>query len=302
MLDYDKQEYRKFTGKRERDKHLNVLKGILTGFISDSHVNSHEVEELKNWCSLLGDYIDSKPFDELIPQINEALSDDVLTLEEVNDILWVIDKFICKNKAYDPITRGLQQLEGFMHGMLTDNIIKDIEIERIKTWIDCNDYLTGYYPYDEVSALLTSILQDNVITDDEKNILKVYFSEFIDSNSSIEIDFDEIENLKNDYTVEGICSVCPEIAFENKRFCFTGASTRATRKEFESLIPSIGGTFSKGVTKKTDYLIIGANGNVCWAYSCYGRKVEQAIDLRKSGSRITIIHENDFWDAFEDAQ
>lgn len=302
MSNYDKQEYRKFTGKGERDKHLNILKGILTGFSSDSNVNSSEIEELKNWCSLLADYADNKPFDELLPLIREALSDNILTLDEIDDILWVIDKFITTNKYYDPVTRGLQELQGFMHGILADNIIDDIEIKRINDWINSHEFLTGYYPYDEVSSLLTSILSDKVITDDERNILKVYFSEFIDPNSSIEIDFDEIENLKNDYTVDGICSVCPEIDFKDKNFCFTGASTKATRKDFEALIPSIGGTFSKAITKKTNYLIIGNNGNICWAYSCYGRKVEQAITLRKNGTKIIIIHENDFWDAVEDAQ
>ncbi len=143
-------------------------------------------------------------------------------------------------------------------------------------------------------------MSDGIITDDERNILKVYFSEFIDKDSSIEIDFKEIEQLKNDYTIEGICSVCPEINFEDKTFCFTGASTKATRKDFETLIPSLGGLFSNSVTKKTDYLIIGDNGNTCWAYSCYGRKVEQAISQRKKGQKIIILHENDFWDAVED--
>lgn len=304
MLDYDKQEYKKFTGKSERDKHLNVLKGILTGIVCDTNVNSKEISELENWCSLLADYADTRPFDELLPLIREALSDNVLTLDEINDIQWVIDNFISKSKNtyYDPITHGIQQLEGIMHGVLADNVINDTEIKMLKSWIESHDFLTGYYPYDEVSSLLTSILSDKVITDDERNILKIYFSEFIDSNSSVEIDFDEIEILKNDYTVDGICSVCPEIDFKDKTFCFTGASTKATRKDFENLIPSLSGSFSKNVTKKTDYLIIGCNGNACWAYSCYGRKVEQAINLRKSGSKIIIIHENDFWDAVEDAQ
>lgn len=304
MLDYDKQEYRQFTGKSERDKYLNILKGILTGITCDSNVNSDEIEELKNWCSLLADYSNSKPFDELLPLIREALSDNILTLDEVNDILWVIDNFTSnsKNKFYDPVTQGVQQLEGIMHGVLSDNVISDNEIERIKVWINSHEFLTGYYPYDEVSSLLTSILSDKVITDDERNILKVYFSEFIDPNSSIEIDFKEIEILKNDYTVDGICSVCPEIDFTDKTFCFTGASTKATRKDFEELLPSLGAKFSNTVTKKTDYLIIGSNGNTCWAYSCYGRKVEQAINLRKKGSKIIIIHENDFWDAVEDIQ
>lgn len=252
MLDYDKQEYRKYTGKSERDKYLNILKGILTGITSDGKITNNEIEELTNWCSLLADYANDKPFDEILQKISEALSDNILTLDEVNDIIWAIDKHISKSKNnyYDPITHGLQQLQGIMHGILADNVVDDSEIEIIELWIKSNDFLVGYYPYDEVSSLLTSILSDKVITDDEKNILKVYFSEFVDSNSSIKIDFNEIENLKNDYTVNGICSVCPKVDFNGKTFCFTGASTKGTRKDFETLIPSLGGTFSKNMTKK----------------------------------------------------
>jgi hypothetical protein len=32
------------------------------------------------------------------------------------------------------------------------------------------------------------------------------------------------------------------------------------------------------------------------AYSCYGRKVEEAINYRKRGANILIVHENDIWD------
>jgi hypothetical protein len=54
------------------------------------------------------------------------------------------------------------------------------------------------------------------------------------------------------------------------------------------------------VIKELDYLIVAAERNLCWAFSCYGRKVEAAMDLRKSGTRLTIVHENDFWDAVAD--
>lgn len=302
MSEYEKMVFRKYTGKAERDKMLNTLKGILDGITIDRDINNNEVEELHHWCSLLGEYSDKKPFDEILPMISDSLSDGILTHEEIYDINWVIDKFISKNKNsyYDPITHGLQNLQGILHGVFADNHISDAEILSIREWINDNDYLVGYYPYDEISTLLTSVLSDGIITDDERNILKVYFSEFIDKDSSIGIDFKEIDELKNDYTVEGICSVCPEVEFKDKTFCFTGASSKATRKDFESLITSLGGIFSNSVTKKTDYLIIGNSGNICWAYSCYGRKVEQAINQRKKGLKIVILHENDFWDSVED--
>ncbi len=55
------------------------------------------------------------------------------------------------------------------------------------------------------------------------------------------------------------------------------------------------------MTAKLNYLVIGAEGNPCWAFACYGRKVEKAVELRKKGIRVVLVHENDFHDAVLDA-
>lgn len=68
----------------------------------------------------------------------------------------------------------------------------------------------------------------------------------------------------------------------------------------EKTISDLGGIPTKTLTKKTDYLIVGDNGNQAWAFACYGRKVEKALGLRKSGHKISLIHEYDFIDAIED--
>lgn len=94
----------------------------------------------------------------------------------------------------------------------------------------------------------------------------------------------------------------PEIRFPGSTFCFTGASSKFKRKEFEDLILNLGGEPHKGVTTKLNYLVIGAEGNPCWAFACYGRKVEKAVELRKKGVRVVIVHENDFHDAVLDAR
>ena len=54
------------------------------------------------------------------------------------------------------------------------------------------------------------------------------------------------------------------------------------------------------VTNGLDYLVYGAAGNQCWAYSYYGRKVEKVIEMRKSGYKTLMVHENYFGDAYED--
>jgi len=46
-----------------------------------------------------------------------------------------------------------------------------------------------------------------------------------------------------------------------------------------------------------DYLVIGFDSSPCWTFACYGRKVEQVVELQKKGFKIQIVHENDFWKA-----
>ncbi|MDD3364133.1 MAG: BRCT domain-containing protein [Syntrophomonas sp.] len=79
-------------------------------------------------------------------------------------------------------------------------------------------------------------------------------------------------------------------------FCFTGVSSKAKRSDIKAIVESKGGIFKNTVVKDTTYLIVGNGGNPCWVFSCYCRKVEQAVNLRKAGHGILIVHEKDFWD------
>ena len=97
-----------------------------------------------------------------------------------------------------------------------------------------------------------------------------------------------------------MCAVCPEIEFSGSKFCFTGASAKYSRAELTGLVKGLGGEVVESVSASLNYLIIGADGNPCWAYACYGRKVEKVVDLRKQGARILLVHEHDFHDAVAD--
>lgn len=127
-------------------------------------------------------------------------------------------------------------------------------------------------------------------------MLKAFFSNFIDTRESYNIHAGDIEELQAEYRIQGICAICPEITFEGKTFCFTGESQRAKRYEIAAIIENKGAHFINGMSRKIDYLVVGADRNPCWAFACYGRKVEQAMNLRKQGHHVVIVHENDFWD------
>ena len=53
------------------------------------------------------------------------------------------------------------------------------------------------------------------------------------------------------------------------------------------------------MSPKVDYLIIGDQGSSNWAFSCYGRKVVQAVNLRKQGHPMKVVHEDEFWHALK---
>lgn len=300
MRDYDSMEFRKYTSKSEFDKALHTLEGLLKGIAIDNNISEHEIRELKNWYTYHMTYINKAPFDEILPLIEMALEDNRLSGEEIGDILWVCNNFKTDNVYYSMITADIQRLQGLLYGILADNKIEDREINELKQWLNDNDHLANTYPYDEVYSLIISVLSDGKIDDIERKTLKVFFSEFIDKSTSYNFNQVEIDKLKEEINISGICAVCPEINVENNYFCFTGASSKTTRNRIKQIIESMNGNYNDNVIKNTNYLVIGDNGNPCWAFACYGRKVEKAIKMRKQGHPIVIIHENDFWDVIDD--
>ncbi|SMB95557.1 BRCA1 C Terminus (BRCT) domain-containing protein [Desulfonispora thiosulfatigenes DSM 11270] len=297
---YEELDFRHYMSKAEIDKALHTLEGLLKGVALDNIINNLEVEEVKHWCNQHEEYLDRHPFSELIPLLIEALEDNHLDKDEIKDILWVCNNFKTQSAYYDLVTSDIQRLQGILHGILSDNEITIEEIKGLKDWLNENDHLTTTYPYDEIYSLVVSVLSDGILSNEEKIILKIFFSDFVDTGNSKSIESHETKVLKKQLSISGICAICPEILIENKVFCFTGVSEKTTRKGFSDVIEALKGQYKNSVTQKTNYLVVGNKGNPCWAFSCYGRKVEEAITLRKKGHNIQIVNENDFWDFIED--
>ncbi len=295
------EEYRTFTKPAELHKAVNTLRGIVAGINSDSSVGAAEIQELTHWCELHSNLRDRHPFSEILPVVEKALEDGVITDDESKDILWLCNNFADSNSYYDCITSSLQFLAGLVHGIMADGQLSDPEISALKSWLVANDFLAGTYPFDEINSLLYTVLEDKVITSDEREQLMAFFGDLIDFKDSFNLNEGDFKALQEKYSISGICAICPEITFEGKSFCFTGESYRAKRSEMAEAVRALGGTARGNVSAKTDYLVVGNAGNPCWAYACYGRKIEEAVQLRKGGAKVIIVNETDFWDAVEDA-
>jgi hypothetical protein len=303
MLHPDHEPYFKFTRRQRVDLAIHTLEGILKGIAIDGQIQPAECRELYNWYNEHRQLIAYHPFSELVPVVQAALADGVISTEERDDLLWLCKNMSAGSFFYDEITNDIQVLHGMLHGILTDDVVTEEEIKALSEWIETNSHLKGTYPFDEIDSLLTMVLQDGKLDDKEKSLLKDFFEDFISYSSAKRSEQAKSEKVnKKEMRLTGICAVCPVIEFPNHVFCFTGASRRATRHDLARQVESRGGVFTNTVTKNLDYLVIGAAGNPCWAYGCYGRKVEQAIKYRREGSKLILVHENDFWDAIEDSK
>lgn len=287
-----------YTAKSQADKAISSLKGFLLGIKLDDEINEKEIEELKNWVITHKELINRNPFNEFMTIIESTISNKIPLKETIEDLYWLCQKYENDNYFYNPITSDLQILQGICHGILADGIITDKEIYHLQNWLNENEHLNTYYPYDEIRSLIISVLLDNIIDEEERTILMAYFNQFVTIQDS------EVKQTIKDKTVDvnisGLCTSEPDVTFEGKTFCITGVLQRGNRENLQRDIIKLGGIPIDSISKKTDYLIVGDNGNPAWAFSCYGRKVEKAINLRKDGHTIMLIHEFDFSDIIDD--
>jgi len=291
--------YMRFTKPQRVDKAMHMLEGIVKGVALDGRVDEAEVRLLRDWCSEHASLVDRHPFNEVYPVVQQALADGVIDEEEREDILWLCERLVSDNEYFCAVTADMQRLQGLVAGVAADGAIEEGELRELSDWLDTHDHLRGCWPYDELDSLVMSVLQDGRIDKQEHEILLSFFSDFVALGEHRVIDTPLVQDSM---LVFGVCAACPEVTFPGRLFCFTGKSTSAPRGALSQLVTDLGGNVSKSVTRSLDYLVVGADGNPCWAFACYGRKVEAAIQLRKAGERLLIVHENDFWDAVEDAK
>ncbi|TWU37229.1 BRCT domain-containing protein [Novipirellula artificiosorum] len=289
------EEYFHFTGPARLSRALHTLEGLLLGITIDQKINDQELIAFTKWTAAHKEFSNRHPFNELFPLLKEVLADGRITEEERADLLWCCEKFTNSDGYYSGATADMQRLQGILGGIIADGEITDSEAKNLAEWMDERRELQTVWPYAEIDAVLTQVLADHVIDDKERACLLQLFTEFSGTSCRPSKPSRDDEQA----TVQGICACNPEIVFDDRLFCITGNSEKWTKNEFAELITANGGKYHPRVTKALDYLIVGGAGNPCWAYACYGRKVEEAVNHRREGSPMLIVHEYDIWDALD---
>lgn len=295
----DNNSYFKFTSKSRIEKSINTLLGLLEGIAIDGTITPGEISLLRMWITDHQDVANRHPYSELVPVVVQAVSDGVLNADERADLTWLCER-LRSTDFYDMVTADLQRLHALVGGIASDGVISVQEMRGLSEWLSEHEHLKTCWPYDEIETMTTRVLADGHIDPSEQRMLLDFFTEFLavlDERTIVK----PVVSEGIDKPFTALCAMAPTVTFAGSTFCFTGASAKYKRADFERIVKDLGGEPVSGVSAKLNYLVIGADGNPSWAFACYGRKVEKAVELRKKGVRIVIIHENDFHDAVLDA-
>lgn len=291
-------EYVGFAGRQRRDTALHVLEGFLHGIHLDHVINPKEHRELRDWITS-HERLGAKDiaFRELLNTLQVAIADGRLEPHEVEDLRELCARAKSSSPYYEPVTHVIQELHGLLHGVVADLELNREELSGLQDWIDTNTHFRNVWPIGDVESVIVHVLRDGKIDEAEHRTMLHFFAEFANLSVNTTIRGGLPALLPTDLKISAVCAVDPSLEFGERVFCVTGASSKGPRTVFADPVTSRGGVFIDTIRNDLDYLIIGDEGNPCWAFACYGRKVEKAVKMRREGHRLQLIHERDFWDA-----
>lgn len=181
--------------------------------------------------------------------------------------------------------RSVDELLGMCRGILADGEVNQSEAIFLLDWLDRHREFQDTFPFNALYPRVRDALEDGVLDLDEQRDLLGALSSTVGgevatsmgSNSlSTELPFD---------------NPCPTILYAASVFVVTGVFTYGKRRAVCYAIESRGGAIRSAVSASTDYVVVGEIGSRDWLHSSYGRKIQQAVDLRQEGARISIVPE-----------
>ena len=153
------------------------------------------------------------------------------------------------------IEKKLKELLSVCRGLIEDGILLENEVHYLNRWLQANARVTSRFPGQQVAARLKRIYADGIITEEEKTeLLELLRKATRDPAqpraspaTSVELPFD---------------LPAPEVQFMNRNFCLAGRFFSGSARWCRNRIGQRGGEVHDQPNPSTDYLVIGAAGDI----------------------------------------
>ena len=308
------------------------LRGILKGIQADEELSEMELTYLNLWLHSQESLSHDSDVDFLIKEVKGIKSRGHFSHNELERLL-AAGKNITQDKALPLATNALeiQELMGFLGGIVADNHINPLEISQLQQWLKQNEHLSSHWATELLNQHLTEILADGIITIDEQQSLletcqqlakRHYYPKHIfpkdlspkhlspkhsDPNHSSKHDFSENDshptvlceqhstlwstNFLEDHYLEGLEDHSKLQIVSPQTLCFAGDFLSGTKSYVEAFAKRLGATVVHQVNHKVDLLIIGYHHHEDWRLTQLEQWIEKAVRLREKGHAIKIWNE-----------
>jgi NAD-dependent DNA ligase len=180
--------------------------------------------------------------------------------------------------------KAINALYGLILGITADKTVNDAEIHFLNLWLLDNEIYTNSFPLNVIKTRINEILEDNIITNEERDDLHQTLIQIIGG------DYHETGSASGTSTSYG-AEEPDSIIIYGSSFCLTGTFISGPRDKCERTIARFGGSPAKSVTKNLDYLVIGSLPSRDWIAESHGRKFEKALHYKEQGAPLTILTE-----------
>ncbi|MDO4564811.1 MAG: exonuclease domain-containing protein [Clostridia bacterium] len=227
---------------------------------------------------------DCPRIEEVLPRFLDFVGDDVVVAHnanfDVNFLIYASDDYDFPNDFIDTL-RWARRLLKLDHHRLPD-VVAALEIPVSEHHRALSDALTCAEIYERLKKKLVELGVELMFAPSARPPIKRTVDSF--GRPVIEID----ETIAAKYTPD------PESQIYGKTFVFTGALSCFTRDMAHAIVAAMGGTPGKGVTMKTDYLVVGNMDFPRSVTDGRSAKMKKVDHLNEIGAKIKIISENSF--------
>lgn len=174
------------------------------------------------------------------------------------------------------------ELVGIVRGVVADGRVSSEEATHLVEWTRTHPHVAERWPADMLARRLEEVFRDGRVDGRERRLLESILGQLAESEGGL-------ARLATDLPVD---RPPPVVTVPGRVFVFAGEMAFGPRRACEREVEELGGSCERRVTRRTDYLVIGALAAEEWSQAGFGSQVDEVVRLRQRGGEVAVVSES----------
>ncbi len=266
----------KLANRTDATKLIDGLRGLLYGVASDDVVVEAEKEALRNWIKENEYFRDAENLVDVFAAVERLIAAPNDDKETINDVVLEVDAaafdYECGTEA-----QSLRTLSGFVRGIVADGELNNAEILDLSDILRDWEHKSRPAEAEQIFELSRAVLLNDANSENARKEL-----------------FDVLQKFLNPIDLTASSET---VTINGNTFVLTG-DFRDPKDDVKELIIDRGGQVRTAVSRKTNYLVVGAPSPQ-WKCDQGGQKILSARKIQAEGGIVKIVTEEALYSALE---